>query len=150
AGGENLGPAILGVAQHCGYKSTGLVIWRAGVDLGPRAGLLRGATRKDLCAADKHAWINTECPTNQAQNDNHANAETTTAAGYAQAAAARRARLAVILDVATGAKIIPTHISLRFRTLAEMPVTMSTSQSNRSPARSLSSRILALYQRRRM
>src|SRR6516225_12308667 len=115
AGGENLGPAILGITQHRGYKSTGLVIWRAGVDLGRRATLLRGlsATGEDLRAADKHAWIDTERPANQAQNDNHANAETTTAAGYAQAAAARRARLAVILDVATRAKIIPTHIALR-------------------------------------
>src|SRR6516162_4917264 len=113
-GGEALGPNILRAAQHSGYEFTGLVIWRAGIDLGRWAGLLRGVstTGEDLCAANQDAWIDTERPADQAENDDHADAETATAAGYAQAATARRARLAVILDVATLAQILPAHISL--------------------------------------
>jgi hypothetical protein len=110
-------------------------------------------TSEDLCATDEDAWIDTERPTDQAQNDDHADAETATAAGYAQATTARRARLAVILDVATLAQILPAHISLpsKFLAIALVTIAWPISQSNRggSPARSLSSRILALYQRRR-
>src|SRR5215472_8314981 len=114
-GGEDFRPNILRVAQHRGYEFTGRVVWGAGVDLGRWATLLRAlsATGEDLCTADKHAWIDTERPADQAENDDHADAETTAAPGYAHAAAARRTRLAVILDVATLAQIIPTHISLR-------------------------------------
>src|SRR6516162_8139281 len=103
-GGEDLGPNILRTTQHRGYEFTGLVVWRAGIDLGRWASLLRGFSTpgEDLCAADKHAWIDTKRPTDQAQNNDHADAETATAARYAQAAAARRTRLTVILDVATG------------------------------------------------
>src|SRR6516225_6526610 len=113
-GGKDLGPNILRAAQHRGYELTGLVVWRAGIDLGRWATLLRGlsATGKNLCAADKHAWIDTERPADQAENDDHADAETATAARYAEAATARRARLAVILDVGTLAQILPAHISL--------------------------------------
>jgi hypothetical protein len=153
-GGENLGPNILGTAQHRSHEFTGLVVRSAGVDLGRWAGLLRGLSTagEDLCAADENAGIDTERPADQAENDDHANAETATAAGYAQPATAPRARLAVILDVATLAKIIPTHISLRSELQPSRPWRARTSsQSNRGgpPARSLSSRILASYQRRR-
>src|SRR6516164_501557 len=113
-GGEDFGPNILRAAQHRGYKFTGLVVWRAGVDLGRWASLLRGlsTTGEDLCAADEDAGIDTERPADQAKNDDHADAEAATAAGYAQAATARRAGLAIILDVGTLAQIIPAHISL--------------------------------------
>src|SRR5215831_19221689 len=58
-GGEDLGPNIFRAAQHRGYETTGLVVWRAGVDLGRWASLLRGfsTTGEDLCATDKDAWI---------------------------------------------------------------------------------------------
>jgi hypothetical protein len=110
-GGEDLGPNILRAAQHRRYKLTGLVVRRAGVDLRRWATLLRGlsAAGEDLCAADENAWIDAERPADQAENDDHADAETTAAAGYA----ARRACLAIILDVGTLAKIIPSHIPLR-------------------------------------
>src|SRR6516225_2017058 len=113
-GGEDLGPNIFRAAQHRGYELTGLVVWGAGVDLGRWATLLRGlsTTGEDLCAADKHAWIDTERPADQTENNDHADAETATATGYAQAPAARRTRLAVILDVATLAQIVPAHILL--------------------------------------
>src|SRR5215472_13662010 len=113
-GGKDLGPNILRAAQHRGYETTGLVVWRAGVDLGRWASLLGvlSTTGEDLCATDEDAWIDTERPTDQAENDDHADAETATAAGYAQAATARRARLPVILDVATLAQILPAHVPL--------------------------------------
>src|SRR5215469_11410180 len=114
AGGEDLGPNILRAAQHGGYELTGLVVGRASIDLGRWAGLLRGLSTsgEDLSAVDKHAWIDTERPAEQAENDDHADAETATAARYAEAATARRARLTVILDIATAAKILPAHIFL--------------------------------------
>jgi hypothetical protein len=113
-GGEDLGPNILRAAQHRGYELTGLVVWRAGLNLRRWTTLLRGlsTTGEDLCATDEDAWIDTERPPDQAENDDHADAETAAAAGYAQAATARRARLAVILDVGTLAQIIPAHICL--------------------------------------
>ena len=113
-GGEDLGPNILRTTQHRGYEFTGLVIWCAGVDLGRWASLLRGVstTGEDLCAANEHAWIDTERPADQAENDDHPDAETATAARYAEAATARRARLAVILDIDTLAQILPAHISV--------------------------------------
>src|SRR5215469_6601251 len=113
-GGEDFGPNILRAAQHRGYELTDLVVWRDGVDIGRRATLLRGlsATGENLCATDEDAWIDTERPADQAENDDHADPETATAAGYAQAATTRGASLAVILDVATLAQILPTHISL--------------------------------------
>jgi hypothetical protein len=63
-GGEDFGPNIFRAAQHRGYELTGLVVWRAGVDLGHWTTLLRGlsATGEDLCATDKDAWIDTERP----------------------------------------------------------------------------------------
>src|SRR6516162_6851252 len=113
-GGEDFGPNILRTTQHRGYESTGLVIWCAGVDLGRWASLLRSfsTTGEDLCAANEHAWIDTERPADQAENDDHADAETATAARYAEAATARRARLAVILEIGTLPQILPAHISL--------------------------------------
>src|SRR5215472_1971987 len=118
-GGEDFGPNILCAAQHCSYESTGLVVWRAGVDLGRWASLLRGlsTTGEDLCTTNQDAWIDTERPADQAENDDHA-----------EAATARRARLAVILDVGTLAQILPAHISLPpefFRILAIALVTIA-------------------------
>jgi hypothetical protein len=109
-GSEDLGPNILRAAQHRGYELAGLVVWRAGVDLRRWAALLRGLSTagEDLCAADENAWIDPKRPADQAENDDHANAKTATAAWYA----ARSARLAVILDVGTAAQIIPAHIAL--------------------------------------
>jgi len=113
-GGEDFGPNILRAAQHRGYELTGLVVWRAGVDLGRWTTLLRGlsATGEDLCATDEDAWIDTERPADQAENDDHPDAETAAAAGYAQAATTRRARLAVILRWYFGANH-PNAFSLR-------------------------------------
>ena len=113
AGGEDFRPAILGVAEHQRDELAGRVGRRSRRDRRGVAGLLRGraAAGENLRAVEQHAGIDAEVPADQSDNDDRADAE---AAGAARHAAARRALLAIVLDIAAGAEIIGAHCSFSF------------------------------------
>lgn len=70
-GGENFRPSILGIAEHRGHELTCRVAWSARGDWRSLIGSLRSrpAAGDNLRAVEECAWINTEVPADQA-NDN--------------------------------------------------------------------------------
>ncbi len=129
AGLEDLGPAVVDLAEHAGHEGAHLVGGRPTPaitrDTAIRADrtvhLLRlGAAAIDhLSAANQNAGIDAERPADQPEHDNRTDAEpAATAHRYAEtASAAAKAATAfvvtAVIDVVAAAKIIPAHCTLR-------------------------------------
>jgi hypothetical protein len=118
AGGKDLGPAVLGVAQHQRNKPPGGIVWRPGSNGWRRARLFRGrsAAEQDLRAIEKYARIHTEIPADQTDNDNSSDAKAAPASGHA----AGSAGLAIVFDIAAGTEIICAHLSFSNRVPLEL------------------------------
>src|SRR5262249_46505400 len=104
AGGKNLGPAILGVAQHQRDKFSGRVVRRPGRDGWSRARLL-GRRTEPAEHVEDHVRIDAKIPADQADDDDGANAE-----AAATRHPARCASLAVVFDVAAGTEVVGAHL----------------------------------------
>ena len=81
---ENLGPAILAVAEHGGDELALLVGRRSGLARRHRSLLLRARTLNRFEAADQDARVDAERPGDQPDDDETADADT--AAAHAAAA----------------------------------------------------------------
>src|SRR5579872_4504353 len=112
-GGEDLGPAILGVAQHERDESSRRVIGRSRRDRRSGTRLLR--RRADTVEqVENYIRIHARIPAHQADDDDNADTETAATPGYS----ARCARLAIVFDIAAGTEIICAHLSFSNRGLA--------------------------------
>ena len=127
---ENVGPAVLGVAEHRGDKILGL--GGARIVCGRRAALLhdRAAAGEDFRTVDQHTRIDAERPADQAENDDGADPETVRTARHAEATA--RAGAAIVLDIARTAEFIPTHLFLLHQKVRRGGVSLSGKTVGRS------------------
>ena len=112
---ENLGPAVLGVAEHQGDELAGWIGRRTAADLRRWRALLRGraAAGQNLRAVQKHARVDTEVPADQADDNDRSDPEAARSAWHA--AATRCTGLAIVFDIVAGPKIIGTHMPFSIR-----------------------------------
>src|SRR3974390_3831937 len=110
---EDVGPGVLGIAEHCRDKLSGRIGRRADAPVARTILLLvRRATTDGLGAADQYARIDAERPSDQAEHDYCSNTESAATDRHANAAAitaAEAAGIAVVFDIVAAAEIIPTH-----------------------------------------
>src|SRR5689334_18660459 len=114
AGGEHLGPAVLGVPQHQRDKFSVRIVWRAGLNRWSGTRLL-GRRTDTAEQVENYVRIDAKIPANQADDDDGADTETAAPAWHT----ARCARLAIVFDVAAGTKIICAHLSFSNRVPVE-------------------------------
>src|SRR5215831_2342745 len=105
---ENFGPRVFGVPEDRGDEISHLVARLAGLLRRWRLIrlLLMSAAVHEFGSADQYARINTECPTDQPEDDDSSNTEAAAPDRNTHTAAAVTA---TILDVIAAAEIIPTH-----------------------------------------
>ena len=106
AGGKDLAPAVLGVAQHQRDKLAGGTFGVPGVTDGAGLVLLGGQTEA-VEQVEDHVRIHAKIPAYQADDDDGSDAETAPTSRHP----ARCARLAIVFDIAAGTEIIGAHLS---------------------------------------
>ncbi len=108
---ENVLPLHLGAAEHACDKAPGVVARRAGaaLRLARHLLLLLRSAGEDFGAADQEPRVDAERIADDAQNDDGADAEATTADRHAAAAETSAAVAAAIIDIPAFRQIIQAH-----------------------------------------
>src|SRR5215471_7248815 len=132
AGGKDLAPAVLGVAQHQRDERAGGIVCRAGCDRWRWTGLL-GRRTEAVEQVEDYVRIHAKIPAYQADDDDGSDAETAPTSRHP----ARCARLAIVFDIAAGTEIIGAHLSFPNRVPLELKGGSALSNSPRSKERLL-------------
>src|SRR5262249_47934085 len=105
---EDVFPLHLSAAENRAHEARGFVIGRRGLRRPRRLLVLLAAAGENLRAADQKPRIDAECPADEAEHDDRADAEA--AASHREAAAHASAAIATpILDVLALRQIFPAH-----------------------------------------